>query len=193
MQIRLNLVSSVLVSLMLLSGCGTVSQVQQGRTNELQGQLREISLLMEDNNADGDIAFAIDSTNDNNVGAFARYDNRTIYLTKAMVKMFEEGKINRNQMMWIIGHELGHLSSNAKNMRGTMEEEIYCDMYSILLLDEMQHDGIPVDIYDAISYLKISPGRGDSLHPHPAQRYAELLIKLNDWELTKKHKPSAGA
>ncbi len=188
---RLGLVCSVIISLFVFSGCSTTSSIKSSSSNELTGSLRAISELMADNNANGDINFAIDTMNPS-VGAFARYDNKTIYLTKSMVEMFESGRINKNQMMWVLGHELGHLSDGAKRMRGTMEEEEYCDMYSILLLDEMQQDGIPVDIHDAISYLKIMPGQGDSLHPHPAQRYANLLIKLQDWKMTKHRKPSAG-
>ena len=152
--------------------------------------LGNLPALMLDAAQEGEIRFAVEDLNQGIVGASARYDNRTIYFTPSMLNMYRDGRINRNQMMWIIGHEIGHLNKSSAKFRGTSEEEDFCDMYSILLLDEMSNEGDPVNIRDAITYLKIAPGNGDSLHAHPAQRYANLVIQLNDWDRTKGFKPS---
>ena len=176
----------------LLNGCSSMSPSSGALYSASDvSALGNLPDIMTDAAQEGKIHFAVNPIEAVSVGASAEYSTRTIYFTQPMLNMYKDGRINRNQMMWIIGHEIGHLNKKAAQFRGTSEEEDYCDMYSILLLDEMHDAGDPVDIRDAITYLKIAPGHGDSLHAHPAQRYANLVIQLNQWDRDRGHAPSA--
>lgn len=179
--------AALMLMLLMLLGCTTTQTIRDDVRQAPMQDLGGIELLhdvMISEAYEGEIKFDIDYLNDK-VGAFARYDNRTIYFTNGMVEMYRDGGITKDQMMWLIGHEIGHFNPRAVQMRGTMEAEQFCDYYSLFLMEEMRSLGYDVDPLKAISFLKIVPGKGDSLHLHPAQRYADLLTVINGWNINK--------
>ena len=181
------IVLSFLLVGVLLVGCEDLTDEQSNELSYIQSVMLDSAVL------DVDVTFEIDE-DASYIGAYARIDKPVIRVTRGFINAYKSGKLSKNMVMFVIGHELGHLGKVGKTKAGTMSGEIFADYWSILLLEEMQDAGVNVDIYDAIKFFYVIPhgvGAGDSLHPHPLDRYKYLKAKLDEWKSGKAYRAYA--
>lgn len=127
--------------------------------------------------------------------AYAELETNRIYVSRHLLADYRSGKYNYNHLLHIIAHECGHLSKTGKDLALANDpgSEQFADYYGLLMLEEMQHDGFSVDLYDAIRRFLIRDGKDipNGIHGDDSARYRALKEKLDDWERTKNRKPTA--
>ncbi len=168
---------ALLALLFLLTGCDP-DETKQILINP---QFTQLKALVEDAAAIGPISISIDESAQYD-GAYAERSTKRIFLTRGLVDGFLNGTYNLNHMLFVVCHEIGHISPAGAIVAGTADGEIYADYYSILLLDEMKTDGLNIDIYEAIKYFLIRPSKGGELHAPSIVRYGYLKAKLDYWK-----------
>lgn len=93
-------------------------------------------------------------------------------------------RIDDNQMLFILGHELGHFDFQVNKANYEQQRlEMVCDFYSLITLMDMDYDGANINLFDAISVMKLfhddEPAPGEvATHPRPSVRYKKLYDRL---------------
>jgi len=84
--------------------------------------------------------------------AYAVLSTNTVCIPLSLIKAYRSGKYNYNQLLHVAAHECGHLSQTGKQKAyaNDADSESFADYYGLLLLEEMQHDGKNIDLYDVI-------------------------------------------
>ncbi len=128
------------------------------------------------------------------IGAFSRVGDETkIYLTRGMVNAVKSGKMSKDTLLMIMGHEIGHFYAHKlPPERYNRDEEQFCDYTGLLMLEEMQSEGWPIDLYRAISFfLEIPNHPTDEEYYSPQTRYQRLKDKIDYWKRTEHRAPEA--
>lgn len=120
-----------------------------------------------------------------NSTAYAELETNRVYVSQQLLNDYHSGKYNYNHLLHIIGHEVGHLSNTGKDLARANDpgSEAFADFYGLLMLEEMQHDGFKVDLYDAIRRFLIRNGKDipGGVHGDDSARYKALKDKLDYW------------
>jgi GNAT superfamily N-acetyltransferase len=124
---------------------------------------------------------------------YAELETNKVFISAALLREYRSGKYNYNHLLHIVAHECGHLSKTGKDLALSNDRgsERFADFYGLLLLEEMQHDGFPVDLYDAINRFLIRNGKDipGGIHGDDIQRYRALKEKLDYWARNSGREP----
>ena len=182
----IGIVLSLLLALSFLPGCATTSYV--GHTDPVLIQLQR-------DLGDYAVPFTLHLDPKYNSTAYAELNSNRIYVSQQLLNDYRSGKYNYNHLLHIIAHECAHLSKTGKELAlsGDPGSEQFADYYGLLMLEEMQHDGFNVDLYDSIKRFLIRDGKdiSNGIHGDDSERYRALKAKLDDWERTKHLEPTA--
>lgn len=156
-------------------------------------ELERIEAVFQDAAQIGPVQLIIEE-DDMSENAFAVRGTLEVHLTKGLLDAVVERKYSPAMLFLIIGHELGHLSPLGRTKAGTMDGEIFADYWGLLLLEEMRNDGMPIDLYEAISLFNTGTFgvNGGGTHPSGATRYSYLKEKLDFWKANEHRAPEAG-
>lgn len=176
-MLNLRNILATLAILMVVSGCAT-SPTKSPNLSYGQVQLSDQRLMnlfkrviSEDNIRNDDIV-VVDEPGNGMMSAST--SERKIFVNSTLVSQFTD-----EQIMFMIAHELGHMSAQGKPLNGPKAGEQFADYYAILLLNEMN-----IPILSAISIFQDPKAggihSGGDIHGTNQERYTRLLEKAKE-------------